>query len=497
MYRSLFVIAVFSLFCFWILSKPVSTIVAEREYSRMRNIWLLFTVVAFFSPNFWIFVAIVFIVLIFIGPTNIEQRATFYLLLLFVVPNVKAYIPGFGGIQFLFELSYNRLLVLVLLVPLLFSNKVVLPADKKLLQLPGDKYVILFISLAAIMTFRDKSTTDGLRYTFYFLIDIYIPYFILSRHINSLDHLNHVFIAILISLIPIALIGIFETISTWYLYEPVKQTLATHFRTFYDIRAGNLRATTTFFGPIIFGYMLVIGFGVLLYLRPFLNSKHLFYILAIILTVALYATVSRGAWIGFIVLLLSYIWSGNEKIKNISIGIISLIVVLPIIAITPAWDKFIQLLPFVGTVRTDTINYRERLLEKAWIVFQKNPFFGSSTYRETPEMESMRQGQGIIDVTNTYIHLLLNDGLVGLALFLMIFLGLLFSTWRIIKRLPHSESDMLRLGRVLFSILTAILVMIMTVSSIDYVPIVYWAIAGIISSYIYIANTTIRKIVNY
>jgi O-antigen ligase len=152
-----------------------------------------------------------------------------------------------------------------------------------------------------------------------------------------------------------------------------------------------------------------------------------------------------------------------------------------------------QLLPFIGTTSSNTISYRQRLFDNAWIVIQKNPLFGSTTYLQTPEMESMRQGEGIIDIVNTYLALGLNYGLVGVTLFLLIFLILMFKSYRIMNKLPKEEVDLFRLGRVLISILAAILVTIATVSPIDYIPVFYWVFAALTAAYIYIASQSISE----
>ena len=97
-----------------------------------------------------------------------------------------------------------------------------------------------------------------------------------------------------------------------------------------------------------------------------------------------------------------------------------------LLLLTPIGDRIINLLPYVGSEEnTVTADYRTKLLENSWIVIQRNPVFGSVDYLETPEMQEMIQGQGIIDVVNTYIQVALNTGLVGLGLFVLFFAAVL------------------------------------------------------------------------
>jgi len=154
-------------------------------------------------------------------------------------------------------------------------------------------------------------------------------------------------------------------------------------------------------------------------------------------------------------------------------------------------EKLISMLPFVGSTETheaSTVDYRIKLLEQAQILFQKNPLFGLANYRESTEMEVMRQGQGIIDVVNSYIDIVLSYGIVGLGLFLFIFLGLFFTVLKKVRSLPPEQQDLINIGRSLYAISGAVLFIILTVSSINYIPIFYWLIAGLCSAYIRLCN---------
>ncbi len=77
------------------------------------------------------------------------------------------------------------------------------------------------------------------------------------------------------------------------------------------------------------------------------------------------------------------------------LGLIGLIV-LPLILLLPGTGKIVELLPYVGeSSQQANISYRERLFENSLIVINRNPWFGSIDYLKTPEMEAMRQGQGM------------------------------------------------------------------------------------------------------
>ena len=174
-----------------------------------------------------------------------------------------------------------------------------------------------------------------------------------------------------------------------------------------------------------------------------------------------------------------------------SLGALAALVVL---SMTSFGEKLIGMLPFMSSEQSheaSTVEYRIRLLEQAAKLFQQNPLFGAANYRETPEMEVMRQGQGIIDVVNSYIDIGLSYGIIGLGIFLFIFLGLFFIVLKKIRTLPPEQEDLINIGRSLYAILGAILFIIATVSSINYLPIFYWLFAGLCSAYIRLCNSAV------
>jgi O-antigen ligase len=100
------------------------------------------------------------------------------------------------------------------------------------------------------------------------------------------------------------------------------------------------------------------------------------------------------------------------------------------------------------------------------------------------EMQEMVQGQGIIDIVNTYIAVALGSGVVGLSLFCGFFLSAAVGVLRAMRGVPDTKSDAYLLGRVLIATLIGILVMIFTVSSVTIIPTIYWAMAGLCVGYV-------------
>jgi O-antigen ligase len=136
-------------------------------------------------------------------------------------------------------------------------------------------------------------------------------------------------------------------------------------------------------------------------------------------------------------------------------------------------------LPFVGTVDEGSVTYRQRLFEVSMLVFWQSPLFGSFDYINNPLMEEMRQGQGIIDIVNSYLAVSLAHGVVGLVLFVGPFLTVLVACWRTHRRTGHLDPGSEAVGRAVLACMIGILVTIATVSSISVVPTIYWMVLGL------------------
>jgi O-antigen ligase len=120
-----------------------------------------------------------------------------------------------------------------------------------------------------------------------------------------------------------------------------------------------------------------------------------------------------------------FIGTGRKPVKCLMLLAAAGGLALPLLAVVPGGQKVLDLLPFIGMVEVENITYRQRLIDNAVIVIQRTPWLGSFDYRSTPQMQSMTQGQGIIDIVNTYIGVALSFGLNGLTLFVVFFVRVL------------------------------------------------------------------------
>ncbi len=486
-YKAYIVITALSLATFWLANRHLPATISKTELNHWKTAWLILITAACFSPNVWVFYALFLLTVVIKVPKLPQKRIFYYLFLLCSVPQLNIIIPGIAGLPWLFPLSYSRIAIIALLLFVYLKT----PNKPKLFQLSSDKYIVSFLALIMLLKFRDDTVTNGLRQSFVLFIDIFIPYFVLSRHLQTQDDMNKALYALFIGLLPIAAIGIFETVKYWLLYSDIYRSLMDKY-IFYDVRAGGVRAVASTSGGPVLGFLMVVMFGLLLYLQAFIKSRKMVYLAGTVIVLCLLATKARGPWLGFIILIAAYLYTGRAGVRNIfkfsAIGL----AIIPILMLTPSGQKFIDLLPFIGDTRADTVDYRSRLLEQSWIVIQQNPLLGSRTFLDAPELEIMRQGEGIIDIVNTYLQVVLENGFIGLTLFIFILLNLLYRNYKVIKKLPDDAIELKHMGRALFASLISIIFTIFTVSSVNYIPVLYWVIISLITTYLKIADNTLQ-----
>ena len=462
---------------YFFIKKSVCNV--TRICDKYFFIWFLITAISFLSTNFFIFSIFLFLVAFYFKQHYDELLL--YTLLIYCVPPFYIYLTGFGPINSLFPINYTRLLIIFILIPYLIKNGSITYTKTGI-----DKLVFAYILYQAILFFRDNTFTNSLREIFLLCLDILVPYIAFRKYIRNISQINHIYIALLLSILLLATSGLLESIKGWHLYEGVRNNLFNE-RSSYGYRAGSLRTVASFFGPIMFGYVLMVGIGVYLYFLKTNKLKNNYkYIALLVLILCLFYTLSRGPWVGTFAVLLIYLLFGPDSLSRITKSAITLGIATLILSFTPFSQRFIDLLPFVGTIDSSTVTYRQILLEKSWAVFNRNPLFGSTTFLDTAEMESVRQiqGQGFVDMVNTYAQIALQFGAIGLIIFLTIFIYILVYLYKIIVFNKLKKNQIYWISLSLFSIIVGTLVTIATVSNIGNIPTTYWIIVALSASVI-------------
>lgn len=475
--RALIVILVIATAFFAFARRSAYSITEPEDFTRRRNLWVTLTLAAFLAHNFWLYTLIALPLLIHASRRETNVPSLFFFIL-FVLPVASIQIPGMGLINFLFDLSHIRIVALVILLPAFIALTQQRDTTSFGRTAP-DKALAAYLLLTTLLYLRETSVTDTLRQAFCLSIDVFLPYFVISRSLQNLQAFRDAVLSLALSIMILAPLAVFESLRHWLLYSPLIDVLKLSAgMTGYLGRDGILRAIATAGQPIALGYLMAVGIGLYLFLQNSIEKKLNRRLGMALLAAGLIAPLSRGPWVGATVLLVVFIATGRYATRRLMILALTTMLALPLVAMLPGGERVINLLPFIGSMEKGTIDYREDLITSSMIVIQRNPWLGSFDYLKEPEMEALRQN-GLIDVVNTYIGIALETGFVGLGLFVAFFTLTLLGIYRAMRSIPDKNSEEHLLGRVLLAMLLSILTIISTVSSITIIPIVYWSVAAL------------------
>jgi hypothetical protein len=341
---------------------------------------------------------------------------------------------------------------------------------------------------------REASVTSALRSVFYLFVDVALPYFVFSRAFDTIPKLRDAVAALVVAGLLLAAVGVFEASRHWLLYAALTQAWGSADQLVYLGRSGVLRAMGSTGHAIALGYVLAICLLLYLPMHARLRGRWQPWAVLILFAAGLFSPLSRGPWLGAVAGLLLYLGLGERPVRNLlSFGVASLFV-FAVLSLLPFGRFVLDLVPFIGTVETGNIEYRQLLMRNAAGLIWRHPVLGSTDYVERLAAMGMVQGQGIVDIVNSYVEVTLRSGLAGL----------------VPVRRPHGDRVVLRpgcaqafaarrpaggadLGRSLAAAQLAVIVTIGSVSSILVIPWMYWCLAGMLVGYARVVHARERE----
>jgi hypothetical protein len=491
--KALIVVLGVSMIAF-VFMKPITLrFTAEADFNRRRNVWLTLTCIGFMVPNIWLYILVAGPLLLWAARKD-SNPVALYLVLLHVIPPVTVMIP-FPGIAYLFDASNYRLLALCILIPTILR----LRADKAAQDLRGlqgmDFLLLAFGVLQTVLFVRPDtpgallavdSTTNQLRRLVLFLLDIYALYYAVSRSCTSKTKIVDAMAAFCVVCFVMALQAVFETVRHWLLYQGLALQLSTGdtgARLAYLLRNGVLRAQVSAGHPLALGYMFAVAFGFWLYLQAQIESRHRRVAVAAVLWAGLFAAYSRGPWIGAASIYFLTILLDPRSFGRVARATAGILVVSGLVALTPLGHRIAAVLPFMGgTVDTANLDYRQRLASTSWNLIMTHPFFGDQDFMS--KMEQLRQGQGIIDIVNTYAGTALEYGLVGLSIFVGFMLVGVIKGYRFMRHIRQRDSDLALLGSCMLACIMGTMLMLYNSSFVFGYEKIFYVLAGLTAAYV-------------
>jgi O-antigen ligase len=481
--KALIVVLGLAIPIFWLARSQVGgTAIALEDFDRRKNLWIAITISAFLIPNFWVFSAIIG-VLIFRAARKDSNGLALFLFVVFAFPPLAVTIPGFGGIQQIFSVSHIRILAILVLVPIYLKIKNE-PGTETFGKTLPDKFLLGYIVLPLILQINVDSWTNTVRFGLYSITDILLPYYVASRGIRNLRDWKDVIMSFTVVVALLSTVAIFEYTRKWLLYGSVSQQMGIDwdFGSFM-LRSDSLRAMATSGHAIVLGYILMVGLAFYATAKNDIRSRWCRILLGIALVLGLFCTAARGPWVGAVAVIMVLLVTGKKIASRLVQLIVGVGVAVGLLMMTTWGSDFLAYLPFVGTAESESVVYRQRLFDVSIQVIGLHPAFGSFDYMRNPLMQQMVQGEGIIDLVNSYLGIALTYGLVGLGLFLGVFLCSGLKVWQIVRSTPK-DSHINSIGRCLIASLAGILITIATASSVTFIALLYWIVAGLCVGYV-------------
>jgi O-antigen ligase len=463
------------------LAKPIMlAYTPEQDFRRRRTVWYVLTIAAFLAPSPWLYGAVA-VPLLFAAGRKDSNPAALYLFVLHVTPNLVV------GVPVLDALSTQFMLTIGIMVPAayrLFVSRTDTEV-RKLRRIDGLFLAYIALSCALYIHllapnggFYPTTSIDFVRRLFYSVVEIFVPYFVLSRTNRSRRAIDDSVASLWLPCAVMAALAIFETVRSWPLYGVIPQDWGIHIAPFL-IRGDSLRAMASAGHPLALGYLLAIAFGCWLYLQQRVRSQLARLGFGGLLWLGEFASFSRGPWMCMVLIYFLFVVQMPRAVSAVTRWLVVGALAATAVAFSPLGDKVASLVPFLGGhVDTDSIAYRQRLWDRGWEEIWRNPWFGNQYVMS--RLEDLRQGEGIIDFVNGYIAQLLATGFVGLALFLSVVLIAVYSAWVARARIRRVDVEFSMLGATLVACLLGTLFLWALGGPDLYV---LWALLGLAGAY--------------
>jgi O-antigen ligase len=469
------------------LARPVALrFMEEQDFKRRRNAWLILSAAAFGCSNYWLFVLIAAPVLYWGGKKDTNPLA-YFLFLMNVIPSLPIQIPTAAlGIGELFPVDIFVLLSFCVLLPAARRLRTAERESGRKLRFM-DWLLLGYIALRIILfvppdlpnhVILQTSFTGDLRTALFLFTTVYLVYYVASRSCPNRRSIGDAMAALCLACTIMALIACLEGMKNWPLYNQLYVAWDPGgFGGGYLLRGGSLRAAASAGHPLALGYLLAVALGFWLYLQTQLQRRLHRLIVAAVLCGGLLITFSRGPWLGALVIYLVYAALSRRGSRFLKAAIAPLML-CGLLSLTPLGDRIANMLPFMGgQVDVGSLTYRERLADRSWELILEHPLFGDQLAYS--HMEDLRQGQGIIDIVNTYVDVTLFYGFVGLALFASFILLGLGNAYRARAAWLSIDPDSALMAASIIACIAGTLVMLLDCSFIlGYVP-MFYTLAGL------------------
>ncbi|WP_395334437.1 O-antigen ligase family protein [Novosphingobium sp. BL-8H] len=292
----------------------------------------------------------------------------------------------------------------------------------------ADRWVIALLVLFTVVFGRDTSSTNLLRVACSVVLNLGLPYYVLSRGIANATELRTTIRWFACGGVALAALMLFEAVRAWSLYNELYQHYGLPNMFYLKVRGGIVRAAGPFMESTSAALVLALSLAGMWLLRADFRSRLRHYALAAVMFLGMSVPQSRGAWMGVLVgwLLVDLYRRDYAALARrcMVMGLLAA-VVLALASLSPTFANAVGFSP--GSA--DTAEYRKQLFQRGMEQIRLRPFTGYSMPQLDVVMADMRQGEGIVDYVNSFIWVALVSGIGGLALFCGSFMAPMIQSW--------------------------------------------------------------------
>ncbi len=407
----------------FMLRASFAPLLTKAQYHRAWVVLILATLVVFLGHSTVLYVfgiaCVAWIGQSMLGGGMRGKLATFMLLIM-ILPPLTWQVGGLGDINYFLDLTGPRTLVLVLLPGLALRYL----SDRTFKREPWVMWIDLLVfgyqAMRILLMVPHSSVSGLLRLLVVATLDTLLPYYVVSRAIRSPSDLRFLLSHLALGLSLVACIGFAEYLTNRSLYSELQWLYGYKWQlTMTLVRGEHLRVQAATPQPIVLAFEMIFALGLWTYLRGAEWKRWAVGGVFFVMACCLAFTGSRGPLLcGAIFAIALY---GLRKLKTKTF--VTLFLVLLVAAIVAKMIGADQTLInglgiLFGSSAEDlsSINYRRELLDTALALLHQSPWLGVPNY--AAQMQDLRQGEGIIDLVNSYVAIALDAGVIGLAIYL-------------------------------------------------------------------------------
>ncbi len=475
--KLLFPVLIIGLLALFGLRPAFASLLSRTQYHRAAFLAIGATVIAFLAHSQLIYVVALAAVALFsqsyLGG-GVRGKIAAYMLLALILPPLAYGIGGVGDINYVLELSGLRVLSLVLLpgaaLKLLSDRTFVRPRWVAGVDLALVGYAALRIALMA----PHSTLSSSLRSVVEVTLDILLPYYVVSRGIRQETDLRFVLSHLAMGCVFAASVGFAEFFVHRNLYSELQWVYGYKWQlTMTLMRGDHVRVQAMSPQPIVLAFEMIFALGVWTFLVGNEWRRKSVLLVYGLMAACLFFTFSRGPLLGAIVFGLCLL--GVHKMSARAFVTLLLLLLASAIAVKALGaDAAIMtaLAGVFGSSEADisSIAYRNELLDTALALLRQSPWLGVPDYGA--RMQDLKQGEGIIDLVNSYIAIALDTGLIGLAIYLLPYGLVLNRLFRVLGPGDGliAEVGKTRFARVFAALIIALLLTIFTTSTLSTMP---------------------------